>query len=108
MIEGAYIFISQGFSFSPLPDCVVEETSEYRLENSWISNFVDCCCECKPGVSARAGELYAAYENFAKERGETAKSLTTFSNAVVALGHAKKRHNYGATYDGLCIRPLNN
>jgi phage/plasmid-associated DNA primase len=107
MIEGAYIFISQGFSFSPLPDCVAEETSEYRFENNWIANFVDCCCECKPGVFARAGELYATYVVFAKERGEDAKSQPEFSAALIALGHTKMRRNIGVTYNGLCIRPRN-
>ncbi|MDR1641010.1 MAG: DUF5906 domain-containing protein [Clostridiales bacterium] len=32
MIEGAYIFISQGFSFGQFPDCVEEETKQHRLD----------------------------------------------------------------------------
>jgi P4 family phage/plasmid primase-like protien len=106
MIMGARIDIEQDFSFDPLPKCVEEETKEYRSDNSWISRFTDSRCECKTGVFARAGELFAAYVDFAKQSGEDVKTQTEFSAAMVALGHAKKRRNVGVTYEGVSLRQL--
>lgn len=103
IIQGAKRFIAADFKADP-PPCVIEAVNAYRADNDWISTFIEECCELG-AYQEKAGELYARYREYAKEKGEFARKDSDFKNTLSEAGVQWKRLKTGIVYAGIKLKP---
>ncbi|MDR1638515.1 MAG: DUF5906 domain-containing protein [Clostridiales bacterium] len=106
MLEGTRRYIAQNFSLGQLPKCVAEENEAWVPKNEWLSEFIETCCDCSPELFAKASDLFAAYQDYARSKGETAKSQNELSAGLLSLGYTKTRKSTGKIYMGLELKSL--
>lgn len=106
IIEGAVRFWANEQKLSE-PRAVKEATLEYQANENWIENFIQECCERGPGPSftAKAGELYTRYTNWAKESNEYIRRNLDFANALRKEGFSRMERAAGNYWQGLRILP---
>jgi putative DNA primase/helicase len=71
------------------PDEVKEATAEYRAEMDRLREFLEACCVIGPGFSVSAGDLYVAYDTWAKDSGLDKRERlfkTAFGSALEEKG----------------------
>jgi len=85
------------------PDSVLLATQAYRDEEDLIGMYMGERCEVDPGLWVKASELYASYQNWCKESGFTAMSLSSFG-AEMGKRFERKRTKKGWYYYGLSLR----
>jgi putative DNA primase/helicase len=86
------------------PASVQSATDEYRGEQDQIKSFLAARCVVMDGVSARAGELFEAYKQWATDnlRPEDRLGQAAFGRRLKArFGHREGRHTvfFGVTID---------
>jgi putative DNA primase/helicase len=105
LIEGHGLWLTAG---RKLPFCAVvqEEQDDYFSAQSTVETWVDECCQ---GVEkdtrpiselTPAGQLYASYEKWKRERGEQPFSLGRWADTMAKL-FKKERSNQGMKYRGV-------
>lgn len=104
MIEGARQAIELGFRI-PFPKCVSDAVEAYKAENDWLGHFLTERCEIGDGLTARSGELYAAYRIFSASNGEYVRSTSDFYAAIEAEGFTRQKTRSGYIINGLSISP---
>lgn len=85
IIDGAVLFVRNGCKLQE-PDVVAEATEQYQTRENWIQLFISERCILEPGARAAAGELYAAYREYANECGDYCRRLTDFNAALEGAG----------------------
>jgi len=75
----------QTFGLEP-PTAVIGATAAYREEQDILGQFVDERCRRVPGQRVKASELYAAYNAWAKGRGEFAVGANRFGRMMTEKG----------------------
>lgn len=81
MVEGALSYLESGLR---PPKQVVEATEEYRQDSDPIGDFLRNCCEVsgKEEDSQTPGELYDAYQHYAKRNGLPEFHSATFTRRL--------------------------
>lgn len=85
------------------PSAVRDATEAYRLEQDRLGQFLADCTVAGPQGSARAADLYRAYERWCRNNGEQAMSGTAFGRQMAERGVAKLRDRNGLRYQGLAL-----
>lgn len=85
IINGAVLFVRNGCKLQE-PDVVTEATEQYQTRENWIQLFISERCILEPGSCTRAGELYAAYRDYANECGDYCRRLIDFNAALEGAG----------------------
>lgn len=89
VVEGAVRWKTE--TLYPLPTAVEELRKEWRENADIIGQFIDECCETPHGCEERAGDLYMAFELWAKENGYYVLTGTAFGNRMNERGFEKYR-----------------
>lgn len=105
MIEGARQAIELGFRI-PFPKCVSDAVEAYKAENDWLGHFLTERCEIGDGLTARSGELYAAYRIFSASNGEYVRSTSDFYAAIEAEGFTRQKLRTGIVVNGIRLNPI--
>ena len=100
MIEGAEEVIRLEYKV-PLPKCVEDAIAAYKAQNDWLGHFLDECCEIGEGLTAKSGELYAAYRTYSATNGEYIRSTTDFYAALENGGFTRTKTRSGMLVNGL-------
>lgn len=103
IVEGACKFIADDFKLK-LPKVVEEEIARYRSDNDWITNFISECCEIVQGYQQPRGALYKGYQEYCKDNGDEARSITIFKNAMIEKGFKDGRTNSMRYFEGIRLR----
>lgn len=83
------------------PAAVKAATEAYAVESDAVRRFVVEKCVTASNVSARTGELYEAWSEWAAEDGAEPLSVKTFGGELDRLGYRAKRTNKGAVRVGI-------
>ena len=83
------------------PTEVLRATEEYRQEQDTMAKFLDDCCVRDKMSTARAGELYEAYQRWCVANGVETPSAVRFSYSLADRGFAKDGDREGRFYKGL-------
>jgi putative DNA primase/helicase len=73
------------------PERVLKTTSEYRLENDPVGQFIESACRSAPGTRERAADMYAAYQKWCTDNAALPISQTAFSKRVSEKGYGKDK-----------------
>lgn len=84
------------------PAIIKEQRDEYRVEMDSIAMFIEECCVIKPDEKIKAGLLFEAYDQWAKENHQHRMSSTKFGKEM-ANKFTKKTSN-GVKYYGLNLQ----
>ena len=103
MIEGARMFIANGFQRSPCR-AVDEATGQYFEQNDWLGQFLDECCIIEPSSECSGSALYRAYSTRASGDGEYVRRYNNFAMELEKLGFIKQKTRTGAKWKGLYLR----
>ncbi|MBW2595122.1 MAG: hypothetical protein JRC93_03970 [Deltaproteobacteria bacterium] len=97
-IEGAVAFHAAGCDIPEKPAAVVRASSEYRLTEDWLANFMgECCSVGDPNdktVFVRHNDLYRVYHQWAKNNGEFIRSSSLFGKGMLTGGWQYKQKWY--------------
>ena len=88
MVRGAIDWQRNGLS---VPEKVKQATAEYQAENDLVTQFIADCCLASPMAVVFAGELYAAYKNWAIENGVDQLSQFAFSRRMAEKNFIGRR-----------------
>lgn len=84
------------------PETVTAATADYRAESDILGHFLAERCVVGPTTSARAGELYAEYAQWAEAGGVRALSNPKFAIALAERGFSKSaRTSRGIVWQGV-------
>jgi len=84
MVQGAIRFHKAGMP--PRPDAVITASEAWQTNEDWWENFLyEECVKC-PGKKAQLGQLFEAYQSWAKRTLRTPLALKSFSNKVKTSG----------------------
>jgi putative DNA primase/helicase len=86
LVRGCIAWQREGLA---TPSEVLAATNEYRAEQDVLGAFLAECCEVHPDCRAKVGELYAAYQEWAKGNGEYERSATAFGLSMRERGFKK-------------------
>ena len=89
-----------------MPTDVKAATEGYRQEMDILGGFLGDCCVMTPEAQARAGQLYAAYEEWCKTNGEKAITGTKFGTNLTERGYTKHKDRGGWSYSGIGLETL--
>lgn len=103
IIEGAFNYISVGHKLA-VPEFVKESIELYEIENDWLGEFLDECCEVGEGRSVRGGVLYKAYHDWATIAQGYARHNKDFNVELEKRGF-KKDDRRVAVWFGLSLPP---
>ena len=103
MLEGARMFIANGFQLSPC-SAVEEATGQYFEQNDWLGQFLDECCIIEPGRKCSGSALYRAYAKRASDDGEYVRPNNVFAMELEKIGFSKQKTRTGAIWHGLDLR----
>lgn len=103
VIDGAKMFYNNGCKL-PKPACVAKATRNYLYEEDWLSQFMDSYCEKGDTFTAKAADLFAAYQIWCGENGYRPKGNQSFSKALEASGISKIHKRDGALYAGIRLK----
>lgn len=98
-VQGCLLWQREGLK---LPKAVSDATNEYKSEMDVVLAFLDECTHRAPG-EARAGELYKAYREWAKENGQYEGMSNTKFGREVSQKYDKGQDKRGIYYKGLII-----
>lgn len=90
-VEGWDIYCEEGMGRNTWPIAVLLEVQAYKEALSDVSAFVAECCEEGPDYAYKAGELYAAFSQWANLNDMDEMSATQFGRDLGGLGFTKKK-----------------
>ncbi|MDH5099773.1 phage/plasmid primase, P4 family [Lactobacillus kefiranofaciens] len=100
IVEGAIMWQVEGLE---APERIKGASHKYREEMDVLSGFVADCCELGPGFTAKSGELYDSYKNWAVDANEYKMTLTRFGKEMSKKFHRKVKDGY-KVYEGIKIK----
>lgn len=84
------------------PVAVATATAEYRADSDTLGQFFDDCCITAASACGSAGDLYAAYSEWATLNGLRPISNRRFGQSLGERGYEKARNNRGRwVYHGI-------
>jgi len=89
------------------PPSVRAATEQYRAESDPIADFLRDRCATDPELTARAGELYLAYQSWALKQGLKEREQLTATRFGRLMGQRfpKDSDRDGTFYQGVALRP---
>jgi putative DNA primase/helicase len=85
------------------PAAVTEATAEYRAESDTLGQFLADCCILAEGATARAGDLYRAYSEWAKANNLRHLTGVRFARALKERGFFNGHDRNGSYWQGVGI-----
>ena len=107
-VEGCMQWQTDGCRLRP-PKSVLKSTEEYREDADWLGQFLEACCEKRPGAQVQAANLHAALalwwaENI-NDRKNTVPSAQMLGRKMRKLGaYPPDRSTGRAMYGSSCGR----
>jgi putative DNA primase/helicase len=103
LIEGCLEWQKRGLSTTP--SVVNNATEAYQAESDPLGQFIEDCCIIEPNAVAKAGDLYKAYVNWAKEQGLSERERFTNNAFGRRMGDkfTKSHVEHGKLYHGLRV-----
>jgi len=90
------------------PPAVKAATDEYREEEDAVGQFLAECCLLRPGARVDAGDLYSAFDRWARENGQETMGNIAFGKRLARRkGIDKSRNAGGCVYLGLALLAKN-
>ena len=103
IIEGAQKAIKNKFTLT-IPQVVQEAIAQYRINNDWLSIFLEDCCEIDRTYTQKSGEFYQEYRAYCLRNGEYARSTTDFYTGLEKVGFTRKKTRAGMVISGLRLK----
>lgn len=103
IIEGAQKAIAANFKTKE-PKVVKDAIEAYRIDNDWLGQFLEECCDVEPALSEKSGELYQAYRAHCLQNGEYIRPTSDFYSAMDKAGFVKRKTNKGMVVYGLSLK----
>jgi len=103
IIEGAQKAIKNKFTLT-IPKVVQEAIAQYRINNDWLSIFLEDCCEIDRTYTQKSGEFYQEYRAYCLRNGEYARSTTDFYTGLEKVGFTRKKTRAGMVISGLRLK----
>ena len=88
-----------------IPDIVKDETANYRKENDGIQLFIDEKCTLDPILTAPAGKLRTAIQEFCRNNGHQIPNEKEIPDWLKKRFGEPKRSSAGLSYQGVGISP---
>lgn len=106
MVQGAINWQREGLN---LPRSVVDATNQYRKDMDVVDLFVDDQCEVGEEYQVKSKDLYAAYNEWARQNNEYDMSSKKFGHEM-GKKYKSKHTEHGTIYQGLRLYrdPRNN
>ncbi len=92
LVEGACAYLAEGLK---APEEVTAATSEYRLHEDGVGRFLAECCLRQSHCQTLKADVYAAYEKWCADAGETAVSKRRFGEYLQSQGFDEYRATGG-------------
>lgn len=77
------------------PDAVRAATEDYRAAEDRLAPWLEECCDVRPDVSARSGDLFSSYVAFTEANREHPMSPRAFSDALSERGFTPSKGAHG-------------
>lgn len=103
IIEGAKKAIAANFKTKP-PKVVCDAIEAYRVDNDWLGQFLEECCDVASDLTEKSGELYQAYRAYCMQNGEYIRSTSDFYSSMEKAGYVKRKTNKGMVVYGLSLK----
>ena len=104
IIEGAQEYVRNDYKLI-IPDCITQAMKQYQDDNDWMAEFFDKYLVIDGEQNAYGSDIYSAYEEYCRERGEIKQSMTTVLPMVASKANiVKRRSNKGILYPGIGIK----
>lgn len=109
-VEGCMQWQTDGCRLRP-PKSVLKSTEEYREDADWLGQFLEACCEERPGAQVQAANLHAALalwwaENI-NDRKNTVPSAQMLGRKMRKLGaYPPDRSTGRAMYQNLALKSV--
>lgn len=89
------------------PECVLQDTADYRNEEDMMKDFIDECCEVGPEFDEPFAALYTKYKDWWEDSTGGRKPLTKKKFGILLKDkHESIRKRSGIIYCGLKINTL--
>ena len=104
MVDGCLEWLRRGLD---PPPSVRAATEQYRAESDPVADFLRDRCATDPELTARAGELYLAYQSWALKQGLKEREQLTATRFGRLMGQRfpKDSDRDGTFYQGVALRP---
>ena len=103
IIEGACEVIAANFKTKE-PKVVKDAIEAYRIDNDWVGQFLDECCEIGADLTEKSGELYQTYRAHCMQNGEYIRPTSDFYSAMDKAGFVKRKTNKGMVVYGISLK----
>lgn len=103
IVEGACKVIAANFKTKE-PKVVKDAIEAYRIDNDWLGQFLDECCEIGADLTEKSGELYQAYRAHCMQNGEYIRPTSDFYSSMDKAGFVKRKTNKGMVVYGLSLK----
>lgn len=103
IIEGAHKVIEANFKTKE-PKVVKDAIEAYRIDNDWLGQFLDECCDIGTELTEKSGELYQAYRAHCMQNGEYIRPTSDFYSSMDKAGFVKRKTNKGMVVYGLSLK----
>lgn len=103
IIEGAQKVIEADFKTKE-PKVVKDAIEAYRIDNDWLGQFLDECCDIGTELTEKSGELYQAYRAHCMQNGEYIRPTSDFYSSMDKAGFVKRKTNKGMVVYGLSLK----
>lgn len=103
IIDGAKIVIHNDYQLT-LPAVVKSAINAYEMEQDWLNNFLDECCDIDATYTVSSGEVYQKYRDYCDSIGEYTRSTSDFYAALDLKGFSRKRTRNGSIIHGFRLR----
>jgi putative DNA primase/helicase len=97
-VDGCLLWLEQGLA---PPARVLAATAQYRQDSDVIGAFLEDCCVEDRTAEAPAGDIYRAYERWARDNGEYVASAQMFGRRLEERGFQVRKTRDGKTRRGL-------
>jgi putative DNA primase/helicase len=99
LVAGCLLWQEEGLGE---PHAVAEATEEYREQEDVVGNFLAEKCVRGPDYRVKAGDLYAAFKQWAEQNGERSMSQREFGLAMTQRGF-ERQDSSGLWYLGVGV-----
>lgn len=90
----------------PMSEPVFTASQSYRTESDIIGSFLDECCELEPTFTAKATDLFKAYQEWCKQSGEQSCTQTLFGRKLAERGFVQYKAKGYARWRGLTLKNI--
>ncbi len=92
-----------------VPTAVREATESYRQQSDPLREFLEECCEVRPGATVPVGDLWKAYQEWGKATEESDPvDYSEFAENLENRGYERDRLGHGGTrsWKGITLLPM--